>query len=249
MTPYRDKEEAEWLGITSTLVKKHPLGLVEIRDITIASWDELWRTKIGSGKSAFALQDMCLPATVVGHFFEKLFLRNLASKYPEHWRGPREKSSKDIVYIPNNEFSIEMKCSGQLGLKVFGNRSYGQQVVDPAGTAKSKSGYYITVNFYETNLTLVRFGWIDHADWQAQKAQTGQMAGLSEKVYKNKLVNIHGDYQLRAPIQLLPRVGKKTALTLAKAGITQVKDILAYRGDDRKILQFKKPAQEFLGKE
>ncbi len=249
MSPYQNKEKAEWLAVTKDLVKSHPLDKDEIRDIAIESWGELWRTRIGSGESAFALADMYLPATVVGHFFEKLFLRNLASKNKELWRGPTEKSSKDIVYIPDNKFSIEMKCSGQLGLKIFGNRSYGQQSVDPAGTAKNKSGYYITVNFYETTLTLIRFGWIDHADWQAQEAQTGQMSGISEEVYQNKLIKIHGDYQLAAPVQLLSGVGQKTAETLVKSGIVLVKDVLVYSGDDRKIMKLKKPAQEFLGKE
>ena len=52
--------------------------------------------------------------------------------------------------------------------------------VHPVPAKKEKSGFYITVNFFNQTLTLMRFGWIDADDWDPQEAPTGQMAGLKQ---------------------------------------------------------------------
>lgn len=180
---------------TQELIESHPLDLDTIRGIAIRCWNTLWQTNIGEGETAVALSDVEVPATVVGYFFEKLFARELERRYPDSWRGGRSKSEKDLVCLTNTAFSIEMKSSGQLGTKIFGNRSYGQQAKDESQVTKAeKSGYYITVNFYRQTLTLLRFGWIDLDDWKPQGAQTGQAATLPNTVYELKVVEIPGSY-------------------------------------------------------
>ena len=72
-----------------------------------------------------------------------------------------------------------------------------------------KSGYYITVNFFKQSLLLIRFGWIDAEDSIPQKSPTGQMAGLPDAVYQNKLTPIAGEYRLKAPVQLLPGIVRR----------------------------------------
>ena len=60
---------------------------------------------------------------------------------------------------------------------------------------KDKNGYYITINFEKfprdkTNkpeILIVRFGYLEHTDWIAQKSETGQKARLKPDVYKYKL--------------------------------------------------------------
>jgi len=174
-------------------------------------------------------------------------IRNLQKKFPGLWRGAREKGDKDIVYLPDESLSIEMKTSGQLGTKIFGNRSYGQQSSDPLRALKKKSGYYLTINFFGTTLNLIRFGWIDHSDWKPQKSPTGQMAGLSDEVYKYKLITIRGEYRLASPIFLLEGVGKKLADILAQEGILTMENLLTLKSSVRRIIELQRRARIFLG--
>lgn len=225
---------------TIELIENHPLKTDTIRDVALRSWDTLWQTTIGEGNTSIKLYDLDVPATVIGYFFEKLFARCLQELEPTLWQGGRDKEEKDIVYIPNSYFSIEMKCSGQLGDKVFGNRSYGQQSdVDSALTKKEKSGYYITVNFYKKSLNLLRFGWIDHSDWKAQTSETGQASSLKPDVYKYKLKEIPGEYRLKAPVRFLTGVGSKYEAIFANEGIKTIGDLKEYKGTNKNISGFR----------
>jgi hypothetical protein len=113
---------------------------------------------------------------------------------------------------------------------VFGNRSYGQELQKEGLAKKEKSGYYLTANFYQRTLTLLRFGWIDAADWRPQSSQTGQMAALPDAVYQHKLVVIPGEYRLKGPVELLRGVGAKTAAKLRALNINTIGDLLKYAG-------------------
>ena len=67
----------------------------------------------------------------------------MAAKNPNLWRIEKEASDKDIVHIPDDYYSIEIKTSSN-PKHIFGNRSYAQ---DTQKGKKSKSGYYLAVNF------------------------------------------------------------------------------------------------------
>lgn len=238
-SPYAGIPTEQWSAKTKELVESHLLKLDDIRDVAITSWGTLWLTKIGEGDTVIRLDEIEVPATVIGYFFEKLFARELESRFPAVWRGGQSKDEKDIACIANPFFSIEMKTSGQLGTKIFGNRSYGQKVDDESLVSKvEKSGYYITVNFFGKTLTLLRFGWIDVSDWKPQKSATGQAASLSNDVYKYKLIEIAGDYRLSAPIGLLEGIGAKTAESFAEEGVTTIYDLLNYEGNNKRIQKF-----------
>ena len=61
---------------------------------------------------------------------------------------------------------------------------------------KSKSGYYLAINFdklSESNpkIRLIRMGWLDHTDWQAQKSETGQQASLTKAARDGKLLTLY----------------------------------------------------------
>jgi hypothetical protein len=230
-SPYEGVHVEGWLRVTERLVREHPLSLADILDAALVSWGRLWSTTVGDAQSGFQLQELDPPATVVGYFFEKIFSKELANRLPEVWIGGRG-SQKDLHYITDATKSVEMKSSGQLGYKIFGNRSYGQKVENENAAKKDKSGYYITINFYKHNLTLLRFGWIDANDWQAQKSATGQMAGLADAVYRYKLIPIRGPYMLSGPIQLLAGVGPKAAAKLAEAGIDTIGDLVRREFDE-----------------
>jgi hypothetical protein len=100
-------------------------------------------------------------------------------------------TEKDLVYVADDTFSIEVKSSSSVG-RIYGNRSYAQH---SNKTKKSKTGYYLAINFQKfpvssalPRITQVRFGWLDHEDWQGQTAATGQQARLSPDVERNKLL-------------------------------------------------------------
>ena len=237
MSPYADKPLSAWPKITQRLLAKHPLKQDVILDVAGRSWHALWQTQVGAGETAINLSELNVPATVVGYFFELLFAKELAARFPSKWRGCQQGDEKDLVYIPDPALSVEIKSSGQMGVKVYGNRSYGQQLQNQQLAKKEKSGFYITVNFFKRSLSLIRFGWIDASDWKPQKSPTGQMAGLSDEVYRLKLVPIRGQYQQLAPLQILPGIGSKTAAQLTSQGIITIRDLLNFTGAlPRKIL-------------
>ncbi len=247
ISPYAGKAETEWLGITQNLVAKHPLQPSVLLDASLTSWGTLWQTAVGAGELAVKLSDLKVPATIVGYFFEILLARELERRNPL-WRGNQTKDEKDLVYISDPSLSVEIKASGQAGFKVFGNRSYGQKPESDTATKKEKSGYYITVNFYQQTLTLIRFGWIDADDWDAQEAPTGQMAGLRKAVYDYKLISIRGPYQQQTPIHLLDGVGPAIALQFGDLGIRTIGDLSRYSDKlPRRLERILKRNQSFLG--
>lgn len=225
-SPYAGTSTDKWLEITRSLIDKHPLDIKEIIELVHIAWDGVWSTEIGKGKARLKLHEVEPPATVVGYFFEKLLGKELATRYPKQWIGGTTGDQKDLHCLTDPNLSIEVKSSGQRGLKIFGNRSYGQEVENADRAKKDKSGYYITVNFFGDRLNLIRFGWIDGSDWVAQKSPTGQMAGLGPDVYAYKLIPIAGDYTLDAPIQLLDGVGGKSAEMCHELGIYSIRDAL-----------------------
>ena len=246
-SPYSGKPESSWLDITQQLVNRHPLQSNELLEAAITAWATLWQTTVGTGPISLKLSDLKVPATIVGYFFEILLARELERRAPTLWRGNQSKEDKDIVYIPDPKFSIEIKSSGQRGLKVYGNRSYGQKSGSGLLPKKEKSGFYITVNFFKRTLTLIRFGWIDAADWEPQEAPTGQMAGLKQSVYDNKLISISGPYRQHAPVLLLHGVGPSIEDQFAQLGINTIGDLLRFEGElPRRLAQIRRKNQSFL---
>jgi hypothetical protein len=146
--PYAHKPVSKWLEITRTLVESHPLKTAELLDTATTAWATLWQTTVGTGAVAVKLSDLRVPATIVGYFFEVLFARELQRRAPTLWRGNLSKDEKDLVYIPDPGLSVEIKASGQAGFKVYGNRSYGQKSERAVPAKKEKSGFYITINFF-----------------------------------------------------------------------------------------------------
>ncbi len=246
-SPFAGKPESTWLSITRQLVNTHPLKYTELLDATTTAWATLWQTTVGSGSLSVKLSDLKVPATIVGYFFEVLLARELERRDPTLWRGNLSKEDKDLVYIPDPAYSVEIKTSGQAGFKVFGNRSYGQKPSADRTQKKEKSGYYITVNFFNQTLTLMRFGWIDASDWDPQESPSGQMAGLKKSVYDNKLIAIAVTYRQHAPVLLLKGVGPSAADQLAQLGITTVGDLLRYEKElPGRLSRIKQKNESFL---
>ena len=126
-SPYVDLPVGQWRAKTQELVANHPLSLEDIRAACLRSWDFVWETTIGTGETAISLREIEVPSTVTGYFFERILARELEVRHPGRWRGGQEKAEKDLVYVSDPHFSIEVKTSGQLNTRVYGNRSYGMR--------------------------------------------------------------------------------------------------------------------------
>ena len=127
-SPYEGLAEKDWRAKTNELINRHPLDIETIKQVALRSWQILWSTTIGENELSIKLFELDVPASVVGYFFEKLFAKQLETQQPLCWRGGKNKNDKDVVYISDDSYSIEIKSSGQIGTKVFANRSYAQQV-------------------------------------------------------------------------------------------------------------------------
>jgi hypothetical protein len=192
-SPYAGLPPQEWLEVTRQLVNEHPLKTGEVVDVVSTAWNSIFASRMG--KRAFHIGKEIFPKPqIMGFFLHELIPLELEARFPKKWRGERSAGDKDIVYIPNNRFSIEVKTSSNPN-HIFGNRSYAQQTTK---NKKAKSGYYLAVNFQKfsaslkrPNLLLVRFGWLDSTDWIGQKAATGQQSRLPLEVESFKLLEIY----------------------------------------------------------
>jgi len=192
-SPYKGYTQDKWLNITRKLAKNHPLEEKEIVDVVIDAWDSIFESSLGT-KSFHIGKEIFPKPQIMGFLLHELIPLELAARYPKLWRGEKSGSDKDIVYIPDNKFSIEVKTSSN-PKHIFGNRSYAQ---DTSEGKKSKSGYCLAINFEKfssakTHPGILRicFGWIDASDWIGQKAATGQQSRLSPEVESFKLIEIY----------------------------------------------------------
>ncbi|MFN8626393.1 MAG: ScaI family restriction endonuclease [Candidatus Binatia bacterium] len=192
-SPYKGLPPEKWHAVTQQLVKEHPLKAKEIVEVVLAAWDSIFASKLGT--SAFHIgKDIFPKPQIMGFFLHELIPLELAARHPKTWRGEKASEDKDIVYIPDDQYSIEVKTSSN-PRHIFGNRSYAQEASE---NKKVKSGYYLTVNFEKfsgdtkrPNILLVRFGWLDATDWIGQKAATGQQSRLPPEVENYKLLELY----------------------------------------------------------
>lgn len=196
MSPYENLDESQWAEKTRELVTKHPLTPDLIVEVVLEAWDGIMRTKIAD--ELLIGRDIFPSPQILGNYLHELIPVILQKRYPDVWRREYEKSDKDLVYIPNSDFSVEIKTSSNPN-NIYGNRSYGQEN-SANNSGKSKDGYYITINFekldskkpeFKPEIQKIRFGWVDHSDWQAQKSPTGQQASLSPAARDYKLLMIY----------------------------------------------------------
>ncbi len=196
VSPYKDHDPKDWGTVTAKLIEEHPLPTKEIVEVVLMSWNDLHATKVGGRKLQIGKEIFPKPQ-IVGFFLHQLISVELEERDPDKWRGEKEKSDKDLVFIPDSRYSIEIKTSSH-ARSIFGNRSYAQKSASGKSSRKSKSGYFLTVNFsifkkaeIAGKITKIRFGWLDHSDWIGQDAPTGQQSRLRPEADEYKLVHLY----------------------------------------------------------
>lgn len=192
-SPYVGIKKAQWLETTKKLAAKHPLKAQEIVEIVTGAWSSIFRSRVGS-KGFRIGRDIFPKPQIMAFFLHELIPLEFAARYPALWRPERTASDKDLVYIPDALFSVEIKASSHR-TQIFGNRSYAQE--RRTSSKKDKAGFYLAVNFdkfaapiVRPSIRKIRFGWLDHADWVGQNAATGQQARLAPEVEALKLLTL-----------------------------------------------------------
>ena len=190
-SPYKNLPESTWLAKTQELVNKHPLK-DEIKDVVLKSWDDIFNSKIGS----FSIGKEIFPSPqILSFFLHELVAHYLSLKYPKRYKVGELKNEKDVHDMEDPLMGIEIKGSSH-PTQIFANRSYAQPSSD--SETKDKNGYYLTINFEKISkdnpkpkITIIRFGYLEHKDWVAQTAATGQQAHLTPNAYRTKLIEIY----------------------------------------------------------
>ncbi|MBL8763131.1 MAG: ScaI family restriction endonuclease [Phycisphaerae bacterium] len=198
-SPYAGVPASKLLDTTRRLIGEHPLKAAEIVEVVQRSWADIFASSFGP-KGFKIGTDIFPKPQIMGFFLHELIPLELATRYPKLWRPEKDASDKDVNFIPDPRFSFEIKTSSHKS-DIFGNRSYAQETV--RGDKKSKSGFYLTVNFgkfgtsaAQPTLTRIRFGWLDHTDWIGQAAASGQQAHLTSDADQHKLIELHPKSQL-----------------------------------------------------
>lgn len=196
VSPYHGLQPPQWEARTKKLLKRFPLKDEQIVAAVLSSWDSIFKSRIGRQGLRIG-RDIFPTPQVMATYFHELLPLELEVICPGRWRGDRVATEKDLVYIPADRFSIEVKTSSHRD-KIYANRSYAQA---ESSAKKNKNGYYLAVNFekFASNQTIVqrpkirriRFGWLDHSDWIGQNKPTGQQACLLPQSEKGKLIVLY----------------------------------------------------------
>ena len=190
-SPYDGLPESKWSEKTKDLIEKFPLDPELLVNTVLESWNDIFEIKIGKEEVVIG-RDIFPKPQIIGFFLHELIPLKI-SNYDKNWSVDNDVSEKDLVYLPNNYYSVEIKTSSN-PKKIFGNRSYAQETQTDK---KDKSGYYLAINFEKIDgrnkpkIVMIRFGWLDHSDWIGQKAQSGQQSHLPPSVEKNKLMVLY----------------------------------------------------------
>jgi hypothetical protein len=190
-SPFTNLTPEMWKNKTLELINIHPINPNEMYEIVQKVWSDIFKSGIGSKPFNIGV-DLFPRPQIMAYLLHELIPLELAYRYPELWRREETVDEKDLVYIPDPNYSIEIKCSSSKN-NIFGNRSYTQETLK---YKKSKSGYYLAINFQgfkinnKPEIKLIRFGWLDHSDWIGQTAASGQQAHLAPQIADGKLIKL-----------------------------------------------------------
>ncbi|MDR0663064.1 MAG: ScaI family restriction endonuclease [Spirochaetaceae bacterium] len=185
MNPYENIPVEQWHEITRCLVEKHPLTPV-IVDLCLKSWQSILHGKINTYLN-MQINEMGISLQATGALPHDVIPVYISKNIEGFRKGIG--NEKDIVCEYDDFYSLELKTSSQKS--IYGNRSYTK-----SDSGKSKTGYYLTINFEkiqenEPKLLLIQMGWLNHSDWLGQKSETGQQAALTKEARDNKFIVLY----------------------------------------------------------
>jgi hypothetical protein len=151
-SPYAGLAKEDWAEKTRELIKIHPLSPKEIYEVVIQVWREIFESNLTSKNYKIGV-DLFPSPQIMGYFLHELIPLELARRYPGIWRREETAAEKDLVYLLDDGFSIEIKASSSKG-STYGNRSFAQESTTGREGKKNKSGYYLVVNFQKFNTNI-----------------------------------------------------------------------------------------------
>ncbi|WP_413175604.1 ScaI family restriction endonuclease [Anabaena azotica] len=110
VSPYSGIPFEKWADKTKELIAQHPLDVNEIYEIILDVWDEIFDSSITSRGYKIG-KDIFPSPQIIGSLLHELIPLELFSRYPHLWRREQNTTEKDLVYIPDDSFSIEIKTS------------------------------------------------------------------------------------------------------------------------------------------
>jgi len=192
-SPYRRVRPERWRHVTERLVATHPLSPDELVEVVLAAWDSIFASRFGTTRLRIG-KDIFPRPQIMGFLLHEIITADLEHGHPESWAGDKRATEKDLNYVPDSQFSVEIKTSSH-PRQIFGSRSFAQK---PSARKKEKSGYYLAINFEKwpkdasrPRIRRIRFGWLDEEDWIGQTAPSGQQAHLSPEADQGKLKTLY----------------------------------------------------------
>ena len=188
-SPYAGLLQDKWGEKTSELIAQHPLKKQEIAEVVLQAWKDIFDSRLGP-KGFQIGKDIFPQPQIMAFLLHELVPLELATRYPQKWRRDVSGTDKDVVYIPDDRFSVEIKTSSSAN-GIFGNRSYAQTT---QGDKKSKSGYYLAVNFGgfdEQNTecrasgSFVLVGWTIVTGWARKQRRANRRTPLPRRENTN----------------------------------------------------------------
>ena len=109
-SPYAGLATEDWAEKTRELIKMHPLKPKEIYEVVIQVWREIFESNFTSKNYKIGV-DLFPRRQIMGYFLHELIPLELARRYPGIWRREETATEKDLVYLLDDCFSIEIKTS------------------------------------------------------------------------------------------------------------------------------------------
>lgn len=194
-SPYAGLQEARWRAKTEELIADYPVERDELVEIVLEQWESIFESRIG--KHGLRIGEHIFPKPqIMGDYLHELIPYELQARYPRRWRRDQTGFDKDLVNLEDDFYSTEIKTSSSAS-SIYGNRSYAQP---GPKTTKSKSGFFLTVNFEKWSdlvlpavpqIHIIRLGWLDHTDWKGQDSPRGQQSYILRPAYGRKLIALY----------------------------------------------------------
>jgi hypothetical protein len=113
-SPYVGLSDSQWRKKTDELVASHPLKQDQIVEVVLQSWKDIFVSRIGK----FTIGTELFPKPqIMGFLLHELIPLEFQARFPGLWRGDKSGEDKDLVYIPDPKYSVEIKTSPSRLLK------------------------------------------------------------------------------------------------------------------------------------